>query len=200
MRFSSLLANASDGMQSGQGGVVDIANAAAERQLLPARRHGGRADRNTLGGGQRHRERQCEVPRGHVRNRLDGRVFPVELSVAVLGMKSPAALDCARYSERVRAQREIMESQMRFQLRGSVRLLLGDGSRVNTAEISGRNRTWPLLKLPLAPGKKAAKPAAYQMRGWRALRHHLPHARVFACARPQRGTARRSSSRSAANP
>src|SRR6185436_7778737 len=110
---------------------------------------------------------------------LDGRVFPVELSVAVLDMwGSHRQLWIVRdISERVRAEREIMESRLRFQdfAEASSDCFWEMDSELTNAEISAAAEShvagW--LKLLLAPGKKAAKPEGISNGGWRALRHHL---------------------------
>jgi len=120
--LAAILDNSSDGMivVSG-GGVIETANSAAEKQF--AAPSGGLA-RQWIGkllGQVAHdiasRESPSERAQEASGTALNGRVFPVEFSVATLGMSSGLRqLWIVRdISERVRTQREIMESRLRFQ-------------------------------------------------------------------------------------
>jgi signal transduction histidine kinase len=110
---------------------------------------------------------------------LDGRVFPVEFSIAALDMSGGRRqLWIVRdISERVRAEREIMESRMRFQdfAEASSDCFWEMDRNLTHAEVSSAVETEVAarLKALLAPGAKGAKPEGISQEGWRALRHHL---------------------------
>jgi PAS domain S-box-containing protein len=120
--LAAILDNASDGMiVVRDGGVIETANSAAEKQF--AAPSGGLA-RQWIGkllGQVAHdiasRESPSERAQEASGTALNGRVFPIEFSVATLGMSSGRRqLWIVRdISERVRTQREIMESRLRFQ-------------------------------------------------------------------------------------
>ncbi len=120
--LAAILDNASDGMiVVRDGGVIETANSAAEKQF--AAPSGGLA-RQWIGkllGQVAHdiasRESPSERAQESSGTALNGRVFPVEFSVATLGMSGGGRkLWIVRdISERVRTQREIMESRLRFQ-------------------------------------------------------------------------------------
>ena len=120
--LAAILDNASDGMiVVRDGGLIETANGAAEKQF--AAPSGGLA-RQWIGkllGQVAHdiasRESPTERAQETSGTALNGRVFPVEFSVATLGMSGGRRqLWIVRdISERVRTQREIMESRLRFQ-------------------------------------------------------------------------------------
>jgi PAS domain S-box-containing protein len=120
--LAAILDNASDGMiVVRDGGLIETANGAAEKQF--AAPSGGLA-RQWIGkllGQVAHdiasRESPSERAQEASGTALNGRVFPVEFSVATLDTSSGRRqLWIVRdISERVRTQREIMESRLRFQ-------------------------------------------------------------------------------------
>ena len=120
--LGAILNNASDGMLVVRdGGLIDLANAAAEKQF--AARSGGLAGQwiGKLLGAAAHEiskgERPPEGAPEMAGTALDGRSFPVEYSFASLDMSGGRRqLWIVRdISERKRAQRELLESRLRFQ-------------------------------------------------------------------------------------
>jgi len=120
--LAAILNNASDGMLVVRSdGTIDHANAAAERQFT-ARPAGltGRSIESLLGPVASALARDGQAPADAQEmsgTALDGRTFPVEYSTADLDMSGERRqLWIVRdISERKRAQRDILESQMRFQ-------------------------------------------------------------------------------------
>ena len=120
--LAAILDSSSDGMLVLRDkGQIVAANAAAEKQF--AAPPGGLAGMwiGTLLGDDAHRIACGNYAQGEMPElsgvTLDGRVFPIEFSCADLDMSGgKRQLWMVRdISERVRAQREIMESRMRFQ-------------------------------------------------------------------------------------
>jgi PAS domain S-box-containing protein len=120
--LAAILDNASDGMLVvDQTGEIMMANAAAEKQFA-AKSGGlnGRAIATLLGGSPREvtaSDAGQTEPTEVSGTALDGRVFPVEFSSADLeisGRKRQLWI-IRDISDRVRAQREILESRMRFE-------------------------------------------------------------------------------------
>jgi PAS domain S-box-containing protein len=120
--LAAILDNASDGMLVvDEAGEIVTANTAAEKQF--ASKPGGLAGREIssllgpaackAGSGDPTAAEQPDISA----TALDGRVFPVEFSCAELeiGGRKRQLWIVRDISERVRAQREIMESRMRFE-------------------------------------------------------------------------------------
>ena len=182
--LAAILGHASDGMLViGQGGSVVIANAAAERQFgAPT---GGLAGLSLgrLLGAEAHRVAQGEYPAGELPElsgtTLDGRVFPVEFSCANLDMADgQRQLWIVRdISERVRAQREIMESRMRFQdfAEASSDCFWEMDHTLCHVEVSSAAESDLVTRLPslLTPGPGSRVPPGVAEDSWRALRQHL---------------------------
>ena len=182
--LAAILDNASEGMLViGEGGSVVIANAAAEKQF--GARAGGLAGFSIgrLLGGEALRVVQCEYPSGELPDlsgtTLDGRVFPVEFSCANLDMADgQRQLWMVRdISERVRAQREIMESRMRFQdfAEASSDCFWEMDHTLCHVEVSSAAESDLVTRLPsvLTPGPGARVPPGVAEDGWRSLRQHL---------------------------
>ena len=120
--LAAILNNASDGMLVVRGdGTIDHANAAAEHQFS-AQTGGltGRSTESLLGAVAFALVRDGRAPSDASEmsgTALDGRTFPVEFSTADLDISGERRqLWIVRdISERKRAQREVLESQMRFQ-------------------------------------------------------------------------------------
>jgi len=120
--LAAILDNASDGMLVVRGdGTIDHANAAAEQQFAAqAGGLSGRSIESLLGAVASALARDGHAPADAAEmsgTALDGRTFPVEYSTADLDMSGERRqLWIVRdISERKRAQREILESQLRFQ-------------------------------------------------------------------------------------
>ncbi len=182
--LKAILGNASDGMLVvGNDGLIDIANTAAEKQFAaPSRDLIGLEIAKLLGEPARaiaSGETVPEPPPDIFGTTLDGRVFPVEFSIAALDMSGGRRqLWIVRdISERVRAEREIMESRMRFQdfAEASSDCFWEMDRNLTHAEVSSAMETEVAARLKslLAPGAKGAKPEGISQEGWRALRHHL---------------------------
>jgi PAS domain S-box-containing protein len=120
--LAAILDNASDGMLVvDETGEIMMANAAAEKQF--AAKSGGLIGRAiaTLLGGSTHQAAPVDTSSGEhsepSATALDGRTFPVEFSCADLeisGRKRQLWI-IRDISDRVRAQRDILESRMRFE-------------------------------------------------------------------------------------
>ena len=182
--LAAILDNASDGMLViGEGGGVVIANTAAEKQF--GARSGGLAGLSIgrLLGAEAQRVAQAEYAPAELPElsgtTLDGRAFPVEFSCANLDMA-----DGQRHlwmvrdiSERVRAQREIMESRMRFQdfAEASSDCFWEMDHALGHVEVSSAAESDLVARLPsvLTPGPGAGVPPGIAEEGWRALRQQL---------------------------
>jgi two-component system sensor histidine kinase/response regulator len=182
--LKAILANASDGMLVVRDdGAIEIANAAAERQFVasPSGMSGLQLEKllgpaaNAIANGETNPEFATDI----FATALDGRVFPVEFSVAALDMwGGRRQLWIVRdISERVRSQREIMESRLRFQdfAEASSDCFWEMDSHLKHAEISSAadSDVSARLKSLLTAGVQSAKPEGISKEGWRALRHHL---------------------------
>ncbi len=182
--LAAILGHASDGMVViGEGGSVVIANAAAERQF--GARAGGLAgfSLGRLLGAEAHRVAQGEYAPGELPElsgtRLDGRVFPVEFSCASLDMADgQRQLWMVRdISERVRAQREIIESRMRFQdfAEASSDCFWEMDHTLCHVEVSSSAESDLVTRLPslLTPAPGSRVPPGVAEDSWRSLRQHL---------------------------
>jgi PAS domain S-box-containing protein len=181
--LAAILDNSSDGMLVLRGtGEVVIANAAAEKQF--AAKRGGLAGMrigtllgeaaHTIAGGNH----AGQVPELSGVT-LDGRSFPIEFSFADLDMSGgKRQLWIVRdISERVRAQREIMESRMRFQdfAEASSDCFWEMDETLKCVEVSSAVESELVARLSalLVPGPEGLAPAGVLEPGWRALRQNL---------------------------
>ena len=182
--LAAILDNSSDGMLVLRGdGQIAIANAAAEKQFAAG--SGGLAGLwigKLLGDGA-HRVACGEHAPGELPEltgtALDGRIFPVEFSCADLEMADgKRQLWMVRdISERVRAQREIMESRMRFQdfAEASSDCFWEMDEELRHAEVSSAVESDLVARLPslLTPGPGGLVPPGVAEEGWRTLRQNL---------------------------
>ncbi|HEX3484630.1 MAG TPA: PAS domain-containing sensor histidine kinase [Micropepsaceae bacterium] len=182
--LAAILDNASDGMLVLRAdGEVIIANAAAERQF--ASRPGGLTGMwiGALLGEEAHRIALGEYAQFQMPElsgtALDGRSFPVEFSCADLDISGgKRRLWIVRdISDRVRAQREIMESRMRFQ---DFAEASSDGfwemdPTLRRVEVSSAVQSDLVARLPglLLPNAEGLAPSGVSEEGWRALRQNL---------------------------
>jgi PAS domain S-box-containing protein len=182
--LAAILDNASDGMLVLRAdGEVIIANAAAERQF--AARPGGLTGMwiGALLGEEAHRIAFGEYAQSQMPElsgtALDGRSFPVEFSCADLDISGgKRRLWIVRdISDRVRAQREIMESRMRFQ---DFAEASSDGfwemdPTLRRVEVSSAVQSDLVARLPglLLPNPEGLAPSGVSEEGWRALRQNL---------------------------
>ncbi|HMI97153.1 MAG TPA: PAS domain-containing sensor histidine kinase [Micropepsaceae bacterium] len=182
--LAAILDNASEGMLViGQGGSVAIANAAAEKQF--GARPGGLAGLSIgqLLGAEADQVAQGEYPAGGLPDlsgtTLDGRVFPVEFTCTDLEMADgQRQLWMVRdISERMRAQREIMESRMRFQdfAEASSDCFWEMDHTLCHVEVSSAAESDLVTRLPslLTPGPEGRVPPGVAEDGWRSLRQYL---------------------------
>jgi PAS domain S-box-containing protein len=188
--LGTILESASDGMLVMRGdGTVDTANAAAERQFGASR--GGLdgqtiaklmgteaaaliADR-TAGNGAHEGTAQT----------LDGRDFPVEFSVNLMGARQ---LWIVRdISERIRTQREIMESQLRFQDFAEASSDCFFEIDETLKRVEANSIVDPALAsrvgLILTPRAEGEAPAGVSAEAWRVLRHMLISRQSFRAVR-----------------
>jgi two-component system sensor histidine kinase/response regulator len=182
--LAAILDNASDGMLVLRGnGEIATANAAAEKQF--AAPLGGLAGLPiaTLLGEDAHAIAHREFGQGLMPElsgrALNGRVFPIEYSCADLSMSSGRRqLWMVRdISDRVRAQREIMESRMRFQdfAEASSDCFWEMDETLKRVEVSSTLQSEPVANLSslLVPGPNGLTPERVMEEGWRALRQNL---------------------------
>ena len=182
--LAAILDNSSDGMLVlRDNGEVVIANAAAEKQF--AAPPGGLAGMwiGTLLGDDAHRIACGNYAQGEMPElsgvALDGRVFPIEFSCADLDMSGgKRQLWMVRdISERVRAQREIMESRMRFQdfAEASSDCFWEMAETLKHVEVSSAVQSDLVARLPslLVPGADGLAPPGVVEEGWRTLRQNL---------------------------
>jgi PAS domain S-box-containing protein len=182
--LAAILANASDGMIAvADDGRIEIANAAAERQFAAGP---GALEGQDIAKLLGEAARELHVPQPAPNERpelfgtaLDGRVFPIEYSVAPLEVSGGRRhLWILRdISERVCAERKVMESQVRFQdfAEASSDCFWEMDGNLTHVLVSSAQET-PVsahLKALLAPEAAAVKPEGLPEEGWRALRHHL---------------------------
>jgi PAS domain S-box-containing protein len=181
--LAAILDNSSDGMFVLRGtGEIAIANAAAEKQFAAPR--GGLAGMRigTLLGEEAHaiacRSHTGEMPELSGAT-LDGRLFPIEVSFADLDMSDgKRQLWIVRdISERVLAQREIMESRMRFQdfAEASSDCFWEMDETLKDVEVTSAVESELVARLSvlLSPGPDGLAPAGVVEEGWRALRQNL---------------------------
>ncbi len=182
--LAAILDNSSDGMMVlRENGTVIFANTAAEKQFAAQPRGlqdltigtflGDAADSvaaGTYGGGA-----MPELSG----TALDGRVFPVEFSFADLHMSDgKRQLWMVRdISERVRTQREIMESRMRFQdfAEASSDCFWEMDETLRRVEVTSAMESDLVATLPslLVPGLDGRPPEGVADDVWRAMRHNL---------------------------
>jgi signal transduction histidine kinase len=182
--LAAILNNASDGMLVVRdGGLIDIANMAAEKQFdAPA---GGLVRQwigKLLGPAARavaNGESALEHAGTITGTGLTGRVFPAECSIAMLDMSGGRRqLWIVRdISERARAQRELNESRTRFQdfAEASSDCFWEMDHNLSAVEVSSASEPDMAERLQalLSPAAKGEPPADVAEEGWRALRHHL---------------------------
>ena len=182
--LATILDNSSGGMLVlCENGEVLIANTTAEKQF--AAQPGGLTGMSvrTLLGEDAYRIACREYRQGHKPELsgtgLDGRSFPIEFSCADLDMSGgKRQLWMVRdISERVRAQREIMESRMRFQ---DFAEASSDGfwemdQTLTRVEVSSAVESELVERLStlLLAGPDGLPPAGVVEEGWRALRQNL---------------------------
>ena len=181
MVLAAILDNASDGMLvADEAGEIVIANAAAEKQFaakpgsLVGRSIGtllGATANRVIAGDDGHTGRS-EMPG----TALDGRVFPIEFSCADLeisGRKRKLWI-IRDISNRIRAQREILESRMRFEdfADASSDCFWEMDHELNHAEVSSAmdSELVGQLSLLLTPGPKGRVPLGVGEEPWRAMR------------------------------
>jgi two-component system, sensor histidine kinase and response regulator len=182
--LGAILGNASDGMiVVGRDGTIEYANAAAEAQFgassgtLAKREIGALLGEtaSSIAYGTTPMESVGEI----AATALDGRSFPVEFSVTTLDMTGGRRqLWTVRdISDRVRSQREVMESRMRFQdfAEASSDCFWEMDETLSRIEVSSAMETPVEAQLLAVLGPAAAneKPEGLAEEGWRALRHHL---------------------------
>ena len=182
--LAAILDNSSEGMLVLRlDGEIAIANSAAEAQF--------RAERGRLAG--LHIEQLLGAPAGKVLRGeyvaselpemfgtgLNGHIFPVEFSCADLHMSDGRRqLWIVRdISERMRAQREIMESRMRFQdfAEASSDCFWEMDQELSDVTVSASIESDFVARLPslLRPTPDGHPPAGVGEEGWRALRENL---------------------------
>ena len=182
--LAAILDNSSEGMLVvSLDGQIAIANSAAEKQF-------GAQSGNLAG---LHIERLLGAPAGKVLRGeytagelpelfgtgLDGRVFPAEFSYADLQMSDGRRqLWIVRdISERMRAQREIMESRMRFQdfAEASSDCFWEMDQALSDVTVSASIQSDFVARLPslLRPTADGHAPQGMGEEGWRALRENL---------------------------
>ena len=182
--LATILDNASDGMLVlDEDGNIAIANAAAEKQFGAV--HGGltnlRIDR--LLGAHAYDMASGQIAPGDMPElsgtALDGRSFPVEFSCADLDLADgKRQLWMVRdISGRVRAQREVMESRMRFQdfAEASSDCFWEMDPTLSRVEVTAAGESDLVTELPdvLIPGPGGLVPPGVGEEGWRALRQSL---------------------------
>jgi PAS domain S-box-containing protein len=182
--LAAILDNASDGMLVvDDAGEVMIANAAAEKQF--AANSGGLAGRaiTTLLGSNTHKVTASD--NGDTEHpelsgtALDGRVFPVESSCAhleVSGRKRQLWI-IRDISDRVRAQRDILESRMRFEdfADASSDCFWEMEHTLRHVEVSSAmdSELVDQLSLLLTPGPNGRMPLGVSKESWHAMRHAM---------------------------
>jgi PAS domain S-box-containing protein len=182
--LATILDNSSDGtLVLGEDGKVAIANAAAETQFGAT--SGGLANLriDRLLGADAYDMACGQFAPGLLPElsgtALDGRTFPVEFSCAELDMADgKRQLWMVRdISGRVRAQREIMESRMRFQdfAEASSDCFWEMDQTLSHVEVSAAAESDLVAQLPalLIPGPGGLVPPGVAEEGWRALRQSL---------------------------
>ena len=179
--LAAILDNASDGMLvADEGGEIVTANTAAEKQF--ASKPGGLTGRgisSLLGpaaskvtGGEPAPGGQADLSA----TGIDGRIFPVEFSCADLEISGrKRQLWIVRdVSERVRAQREIMESRMRFEdfADASSDCFWEIDDTLRRVEVSSavESELVDQLWLLLTPGPHGRVPFGVVEEGWNAMR------------------------------
>ena len=182
--LAAILDNASDGMLVvDETGEIMMANAAAEKQF--AANSGGLAARAiaTLLGGSAQKAPPVEGgPTEYPEwsgTALDGRVFPVEFSSADLEISGrKRRLWIVRdISDRVRAQRDILESRMRFEdfADASSDCFWEMDDALRHVEVSSAmdselvDQIWLLL----TPGPDGRVPLGVSQETWQAMRHSM---------------------------
>ena len=188
--LAAILDNATDGMLVvREDGRIDIANGAAEKQF--AAKQGGLVGQpidNLLAPPADVLAPGADIPKSHVEatgTALDGRIFPVEFSCATLQISGGRRrLWIVRdISERVRAQREIMETQMRFQdfAEASSDCFWEMDQSLHACEISAADdpEFAQRMRHLLLPGSDGRAPHNIADDGWRALRHYLSSRQRF---------------------
>jgi PAS domain S-box-containing protein len=182
--LAAILDNSSDGMlvlrESGQ---IVIANAAAEKQFGAAPGGLNGLWIGALLGENAQKVARDEYARGEMPELsgvgLDGRVFPVEFSCTDLDISGgKRQLWMVRdISERVRAQREIMESRMRFQdfAEASSDCFWEMDETLTRVEVSSSVESDLVARLPslLAPAPHRLVPPGVAEESWRTLRQNL---------------------------
>jgi len=182
--LAAILDNASDGMLVvDEAGEIVTANTAAEKQF--ASNSGGLAGRAIssllcppaakVDGSDQGTAEQTDVSA----TGLDGRVFPVEFSCAELdisGLKRQLWI-VRDISERVRAQREILESRMRFEdfADASSDCFWEMDHTLNRVEVSSamESEFVDQISLLLTPGPKGTVPFGVVEEGWHAMRQSM---------------------------
>ena len=188
--LAAILDNASDGMLVVRdGGLIDIANAAAEKQFAAAQgKLAGQWIGNLLGPSAHAIATGANPPEGVPElsgTGLDGRTFPVEFSCATLNISGGRRqLWIVRdISERMRTQREILESRLRFQdfAEASSDCFWEMDQSLQTCDVSADDQSdlAPRLKALLLPTANGKAPPDVAEDGWRALRHYLTSRQRF---------------------
>ncbi|HXJ00365.1 MAG TPA: ATP-binding protein [Micropepsaceae bacterium] len=182
--LAAILDNSSDGMLViRHNGEIVIANAAAEKQFGAQAGGLAGASISALLGQEALKIASGDYAQGPLPElsgaALDGRSFPIEFSCADLEMSGgKRQLWMVRdISERVRAQREIMESRMRFQ---DFAEASSDGfwemdQTLKHVEVSSavESELVPRLSALLMPGPDGLPPPGVVEDGWRSLRQNL---------------------------
>jgi PAS domain S-box-containing protein len=182
--LAAILDNASDGMLVLRGnGEIVIANAAAEKQFAASVGALTGMRIAMLLGEDAHAIARGEYGQGAMPElsgmTLDGRAFPIEYSCADLDVSGDRRqLWMIRdISERVRAQREIMESRMRFQdfAEASSDCFWEMDANLKQVEVSSALQSEPVANLSslLVPGPDGLTPKGVVEEGWRAFRQNL---------------------------
>jgi two-component system sensor histidine kinase/response regulator len=197
--LAAILDNASDGMLVLRAnGEIVIANAAAEKQFAaPAGALAGMGI-GALLGDNAYRAARGEYAQGEMPElsgtTLDGRAFPLEYSCADLHMSDDRRqLWMVRdISERMRAQREIMESRMRFQdfAEASSDCFWEMDATLKRVEVTSALQSELVAKLSslLVPGPDGLAPDGVVEDGWRSLRQNLSARQRFRLRLDTKGT------------
>jgi len=188
--LAAILNNASDGMLVVRdGGLIDLANAAAENQF--AARSGaltGQWIGKLLGAGAHAISKGEDPPEGAPEmagTALDGRSFPVEYSFANLDTSGGRRqLWIVRdISERKRAQRELLESRLRFQdfAEASSDCFWEMDEALGRVEVSAALKSELSVRLAslLTPGPDGRATNGISRETWRSLRRSLAERQSF---------------------
>ena len=188
--LAAILNNASDGMLVVRdGGLIDLANAAAEKQFAAA--PGaliGQPIGKLLGAVAQAISRGERPPEGAPETAgtaLDGCSFPVEYSFATLDMWGGRRLlwIVRDISERKRTQRDLQESRLRFQdfAEASSDCFWEMNETLGKIDVTAALKSELSVRLPslLLPGPDGKASSGISQESWRALRRSLAARQQF---------------------